>query len=503
MIAAIVRGGAWTIAGQFAGLAVALFATPFTLRLLGPSRYGIWALLQSTILWVGLADLGMGAASTRFAGEAYAAGDAPGEASATWTAAWISISATAIVALAVGGFAPVIAKGILHAPAATEPSAILALRIVAGGVLLTAAAANLNTPLQVRLRYRTLALITQGSAILQVMSIPVLLAVVGGGVTTAAIASTSISAFALATILIVAIRAQPAMKSPRFSPTRARQLIKFGGALTVAGVADIPLTTAERVLLGHFRSTAQVAYYSVASRLAALASAIPAAASQPLFPALIRLQARGEGRAARELYSQILQGAMLVLTPLLILVALVARPFLSAWAGHVYAVHSTTACIVLLLGVWFQALSWLPLTFLMAVDKAGAIARIRLLEIIPFLVGAAVLTSHFGVLGAAIVWSARSIVDAVVFFLFASHAAALPLSPFTERTVRAAALPVCLAAAVRLLSAASHGLAARGGLAIALLCIYSLAVWGLVLAESERAVLRRLLGQVRILRTTA
>jgi O-antigen/teichoic acid export membrane protein len=496
MVGVIARGGFWTIAGQMTGLGAALCATPFTLRLLGPSRYGVWALLQSAILWVALADFGMGGASTRFAGQAHATDDADGEATAIWTAAWISLVATAIVAAAAAVFAPNIADGILHVHSTVRSSAIVGLRIVALGVLFTTAMGILNTPLQVRLQYRTLALITQGFAILQVIAIPVFLELVGGGVTTAAIISTATSGLALVAVLAVGIRVQPAMRRPRFSRREARRLVTFGGALTVAGVADIPLTTAERLFLGHYRSSIQVAYYTVASRLAMLASAVPAAASQPLFPAVIRLQARGESKSARELYSQILQGSVLVLTPLLLLVALMARPFLSLWAGHVYAVHGTTACFLLLVGVWFQALSWLPLTYLMAIDKGGTVARARVLEIVPYLVAAALLTMHFGVLGAAIAWSARSVVDSLVFFIFASRSAGLPFSPLTERTMRALALPCLLAVGVVVLTHATSGLPARAGLAVGLLGVYLAAEWALVLAESERAVMRRLASQL-------
>jgi O-antigen/teichoic acid export membrane protein len=273
-------------------------------------------------------------------------------------------------------------------------------------------------------------------------------------------------------------------------------MLSFGRSLTVAGIADIPLTTAERILLGHYRSTVQVAYYTVATRLASLASMVPAAASQPLFPALVRLQGRGEEAAARQLYSQILQGANLVLTPLLLLVALVAQPFLALWAGRAYGANSTTACFVLLVGVWFQALSWLPLTYLMAIDRGGAVARIRLLEIVPYIVGAALLTSRYGVLGAAIVWTVRALIDSVVFFVLAERFAGLPMSPLTERTGAAIALPALLAAAVIFVSEAAHGLPARAGLAVALLSVYALGAWTIVLVDSERTVMRRLAAQL-------
>jgi len=496
VVTVIARGGLWTIAGQVTGLAAALFATPFTLRLLGPARYGVWALLQSTIAWVGLADLGMSAASTRFAGEAHAHSDAESEACATWTAVWISTSVTAVVAAVVAFFAPQIVTSFLHVGLATRNSAVVALRIVAGGVLISAAMANLNTPLQVRLRYRTVAVVTQGSAVFQVVATPIALVTLGGGVATAAAVSTLSSAGALLAMFAFASTAQPAIRRPRFSAAVARRLVRFGGSLTLAGIADIPLTTADRILLGHVRSSVQVAYYTVASRLATLASAVPAAAAQPLFPAVIGLNARGDRAAATNLYRQLLQGAFLVLTPMLMVVALVARPFLAVWAGRAYAAHSTTACIVLLVGVWFQALSWLPLTYLMAIDRARDIARIRLAEIPPYLVLAALLAIHLGVLGAALAWSLRSAADSLIFFLCGTRWAKLSISPLTTRRAASLMMPVMLACAVAVLSEVAHALAVRALLALGLVVLYGTGAWLVMLVEPERAVMRQVLTRL-------
>jgi O-antigen/teichoic acid export membrane protein len=73
---ALVRGGLWTLARKLTVLVAVLVATPFTVRLLEPVSYGAWSLLQATVGYVVLADLGMSAASTKLAGDRCAAGDA-------------------------------------------------------------------------------------------------------------------------------------------------------------------------------------------------------------------------------------------------------------------------------------------------------------------------------------------------------------------------------------------------------------------------------------------
>ena len=486
MTAGLAHSGIWSLVGQLTGLGVALVATPFTIRLLGAARYGLWSLLQSAITWIGLADLGMGAGSTRFAGEALAKADAEGEAVSTWTATAISVSATVFVAAVAALFAPEIVAGLLHVHGRLAEPGAAALRLVAGSCVLWAAAANLNTPILIRLRWRTYTAIVSGSSIIQVVTIPVLLALAGGGVVTAALVTLAGTALTAAAVTWVAIRLQPLMRRPRLDRSVARKLMRYGGALTVAGFADIPLTTAERFLLGHYRSTTAVAYYAVASRLALLVAMIPAAVSQPLLPAVVALRGRGDDDGARALYGRALQGSFMLLTPALLMMAFIARPFLALWAGSAYGVHSTVPCFVILAGVWFSSLSWLPLTYLMATDEAGRIARVRLYEIVPYLIAAAVLTSTLGALGAAIVWSARMIVDSLVFFWLGRSRANLPIAPLSARALRSSLLPVSLAVVLAALALVTSSLAERALCAGLLLAVYSLALWYLVLTAREQ-----------------
>ena len=462
---AVARSGIWTVTGQMAGLLVALVATPFTIRLLGEARYGLWSLLQTGLIWVTLADLGMTTASTRFAGEAHERNDAEGESIATWTATTISVLATCVVAGIAAILARPIVTGLMNAPPGLVTPATIALRILAIGVIITAAIGNLSTPLSVRLRWRTYTWITQGGAILQVILIPIVLVTVGGGVISAATVATVTSGVALAGIFLVAVRLQPAMRKPRVSKRVGRRMLAFSLPLTVAGLAELPLTTADRLLLGFYRSTVIVAYYTVAMRLATLASMIPAAASQPLFPAVIRLRASGQEAASRRLYGQMLTASFLLFTPVLLLVALIAKPFLSLWAGSAYGIHSTVPCYVLLFGVWISSLGWLAQTYLVAADFGPTIARIRVIEIGPYIVGAALLTARFGAIGAAVAWSARTAIDALAYFVLGWRAIRLPPSPLSERGVRCVLLLAMMLVAVVAVAQGTAGLVPRAACA--------------------------------------
>ena len=275
-----------------------------------------------------------------------------------------------------------------------------------------------------------------------------------------------------------------------------RQLVGYGGALTVSSLAVIPLSTAERFFLADNHSTVVVAYYAVAATLATTLNVLPGVLVGPLLPGLTRLEAQGRLGEHRNLYKKGLSALFLVLTPAAIILAFLAHPFLSLWAGPEYGLHSTGPFLVLVAGVWVNCLAWVPYTYLLSSGHTKILAYVNIAELVPFLVGAWLLTAKFGATGAALVVSAGSAADSVVFFAIVRHVAQLPFSPLSERRFRSIAAPVALGCAAAVAATVGHGLAIRLGWATALSGVYAVAVWRLVLTANEREGLLSLIAEV-------
>jgi O-antigen/teichoic acid export membrane protein len=210
----------------------------------------------------------------------------------------------------------------------------------------------------------------------------------------------------------------------------------------------------------------------------------------------VRLEGERAGAEARRLYANALQGAFLLLTPSILLLAYIARPFLSVWAGQRYGAHSTQVAYVVFAGVWFNAMAYIPQVYLFANGRAWVIARLHLGEIIPYLLAAALVTANFGALGAAVVWSARSLIDASIMFPLASRAGGVTLSPLSSRRLRSMLAPALLAIGVIVLSQVTSGLGVRVVVVFVVAVIYSVMFWALALADFERAGLSALMAQL-------
>src|ERR1035437_8918360 len=248
--AMVARSGIWGLTGGLAALAASFVVTPFIIRLLGPASYGVWALLQSMLSYLILADLGMARASTKFAGDCYSKGDGEGEAAAIWTSAAITVAVTALCALAVIFAARFLVTTALHVPRHLIRPSVLAVRINAVAAVVGSVAGTMNTPQTVRLRWGVLTLSSSGPAIAATVATPVILFLTSGGVVVMA----GVVAATAAANLFIAVRLQPGLLRPRFRRNLVSPLLRYGGGLTISGLAAIPLVTAERFFLAHNHS---------------------------------------------------------------------------------------------------------------------------------------------------------------------------------------------------------------------------------------------------------
>jgi O-antigen/teichoic acid export membrane protein len=494
--AQVAAASAWGLTGRVTLLFTNFVMTPFTIRLLGPARYGLWTLLVLSLSWASQADIGLGSASTKFGAERYSRGDDRGEAAIVWTSLALIAVTTSCVALAIAFDAHLIVAQLLHVHGRLVGPGVLALRIGCGVFVAQSIAGIVNTPQVVRLQFRKTTIVVSVGALVASVGTPLALIILKGGVVTAeAVGLAAALVWALGNFY-VAIRVQPELRHPRFDRAIMKQLLSYGGALTVAGLAAIPLTTAERFFLAHNHSTTVVAYYAVAATLATTLQVFPEQLVGPLLPGLARLEAEERLDELRTLYQKGLAGMFLVITPVAIMLAFIAHPFLSLWAGPRYGVHSTVPFLLIIAGVWFNCLAWVPYSYLLSSGRTKVIAYIQIAELVPYIFGAWLLTAKFGAVGAALVWSARFALDSVMCFAAVQRVAPLPIVPLSERRLRSLAGPVLLGCAVVLGTHVGNGLVLRISLGAVIGLAYTGGVWQFVLTARERRGLRNLLAEV-------
>lgn len=495
------NAGIWGLSGRVVLLVANLLSNPFTIRLLGPARYGLWGLVNTTVSWASTADLGLGPASTKLGADYYAADDAGSEAAVVWSSLAVISVSTITVAVALALAAPTILHALLDMPRSLVGPGVLALRIGCGVFVLMAVAGIVDTPALVRLRWRPYSLINTFANLFAIVGTPIALFAISRGVVTAATLALATASLLMVGNFFLAVHFQPAIRRPHFERQITRKLLSYGGALTLAGLSSIPLLTAERYFLAANHSTVVVAYYAVAISLATTLQVLPEQLTGPLLPSLARLRAAGLTAEFTGLYSKALAGLFMLLTPVSILLAFVAAPFFTLWAGPAYGAQSTTPFFIAIGGIWVGSFAMVPYSCLLATGHTRVIAIVQMSEVPFYLVAAWQLTSHFGAVGAAIAWASRFTVDAAIIFFLVRHFEGLSLTLLPARRVKAVLAPALLALACYALTRTSGTFVPRAAEAIVLAATYAATAWRLVLDPAERAGIIRMVPASLLQRT--
>lgn len=418
MTTKVVKGSLWTLAGQVLPMAASFVATPFVIRFLGAEAYGVLLLVGLVPMYFSFADLGMGIASTKFASEAYGDGDSGREADAVWTAATVAFAGSAAIALPLFLLSGVIVRDVFAVQENLQFEASLALKFSAVTFLLGSIANVMNSPLLSRLRMDLTSSINAGSKLVAAFSVPIVL-YFGGGVAGAALSLMVVSFVGVAILVYVSGRFLREIYTPRFATHMLKPLLVFGAGLLMSSIATAILVNSEKLLLTRLVSVKSLAYYSVAATLAGMATMFSWAMVQSLIPAFSQLLKPGSKGHFDSLFSRSLRLTIIALLPILMGLFVSAEPFFTYWAGEDFGRESSLPFYLLLLGLTFNVISYVPYSALLAAGKSDVLAKLYWIEVVPYVVLAVILINSFGIAGAALAWSTRVAVDSVILSLLA------------------------------------------------------------------------------------
>ena len=491
----VVKGSLWMLGGQVLPLAVSFVATPFTIRLLGSDAYGVVILVGLIPLYFASADFGMGIASTKFGSEAYGDHDLRKEGEITRTAALIALISSVCVAVPVFLFSDWLVA-LFRLPGSLANPANVAFKIASVSFVLANLAQVLNTPMLARLRMDMNILTSAIPRAAATALIPVVL-YLGGGVLGAVWTTFFAGVVSCGLVIYFSARLLPGL--PQFSIDRAyfRPLLRFGSGWMIAGIAQILLLGLEKFALPSLVSIRALAYYSVAFTFAAVAAMFSSSMAQSLVPAFSQLLAPQKKGEFDKLFSRAVRVNILCLFPVSMILLVIAKPFFTLWAGSEFGAESSTPFYILLVGLFFNVLSYVPHGTITARGRTDVFARLYWLELLFYAVAVYFLIKWFGIAGAAAAWTMRVILDAVAIFFLSRKIANVPF-PIRKGAFALAAAAILLvppALFAALYDSSSPWLFV---LTPAALGLYALVIWTSFIEPVEKQWIRaRALGLLR------
>lgn len=179
------------------------------------------------------------------------------------------------------------------------------------------------------------------------------------------------------------------------------ELIKFGIWIGISQFVSFILMYADRFFISSIISTRMATYFIIPSEITTrILFLIPGSLTLVLFPALTERIAIDVNQA-HILYMRSLRYIYVLMYPLTLTLFFGAPEVLELWLGKDFAVHSSLAFKILLIGLFINSISQIPLTMIQSMGRPDIITKLQVIELIIYVPLCILLVYKFGINGAA------------------------------------------------------------------------------------------------------
>jgi len=402
--------------GYAVQVAVAFFLTPFILRSLGETRYGVWTVAVGLMGYYGLLDLGFSAGINQYLTRHLAIKDLDGV-NRTASTGVVALGACGVLAFLVSAVIAFNATRLFTVPSNATHEVALVIFIMGASVALQFWFFTYSAVFTALQRFdlsNAIGIVTRViSALATVACLRAGYGLIG--------LSLVLAGMNLADYLVrfvVATRLLPELRLSLRAASLAvfKDIVKFGvGNIAVAGSVRL-ISYTDSLVIAAFLPISAVAPFAVAASLRSYFDDVFIRVGQVFFPAATQLDAQGDGEGLQRLYlvsSRIMAVGAVVTGALAIFWS---RDFFRLWVGHQYAEpegYPSMAAIgaVLFIASIVTAAQRIGYQVLLGTRQVGILARLFVAEGIANLVLSVALVHIYGVIGVAL----GTLIPAVVF----------------------------------------------------------------------------------------
>jgi O-antigen/teichoic acid export membrane protein len=266
-------------------------------------------------------------------------------------------------------------------------------------------------------------------------------------------------------------------------PDVVMPLLRVGGWMTVSNIVTPIMAYLDRFFIGALLPVAAVAYYVTPSEAVTKLSIIPAAAVGVLFPAFAESFTRDRTRTAR-LFDRSVRAVVIVLFPAVLILVTLAAEVLRTWVGPEFARAGSSILQWLAVGVLINAVGFVSFGVLQGVGRPDLTGKSHLIELPLYGILIWLLGRSLGLVGFAVAWTLRVLLDTVILWVMARHSLATDRRVLDPPILTWAVMLIALLAGALL-----PGTASRLSFLAVVLVIYLPVAWlGLITAEERESV---------------
>lgn len=381
--------------------AVNFFLAPFIVRHLGQTGYGVWTLMTSLTGYLGLLDLGVRGAVTRFVARYHTTADHDEASRITSSALTIFVTAGVLAASAsvVLAFAVVQLFRIDPAYLVSARTVLILTGCNVGISLVSGVFGGITVSLQ---RFDLVNRVEILNLTLRSLAIFLVLHGGGGIIALASIQLVSSIAAGLA-LARTALRLYPELKLRFGRPDRQRLSLIFSFSI-YAFLIHVSLQLiyyTDAVVIGAFLPIGMVTFFAIASSLMSYARTLLSGISSTLTPMASSLEAINKSEELPGLALKASRYVTSVMFPIAITFMLRGKTFIGLWMGHGYAELSGEVLRILAYAWLFSAGNSVTASILMGISKHKPLVPMAAGEGLANLCFSVALVRPLGILGVA------------------------------------------------------------------------------------------------------
>jgi O-antigen/teichoic acid export membrane protein len=412
----IAYNSALNLIGFTVPMIVGLLAVPVITRELGAARFGLLSLAFAILEYSSLFDLGLGAATTREVSAAIARRD---EGLSTLIAG--SVTSQAILG-SVGAVVLVLLSGplvdrIFDSPADLRGEALAVFRMLALMIPATVVLLSLRGILEAAGRFD----LSNGIRIptsVATFLVPAVAASYGYGLPVI-VAMLLVTRVLICAVMAAAITNILPGHRWRLSIgwSAMRPLFVFGGWMSLSNILSPVLVYIDRFMLAAIAGVAAVGYYTAPFDAVMRLLIIPASLMGAVYPSVSGKLAMKDYRGIDAVYAEAIRKTLILLIVPGLVIGIFGPWLLERWLGPAFASEALLAVRILAVGVFFHAMARIPSGFINALGRPDLVAKLNLAEVLVHIPVAWALISRFGLTGAALAWTVRVTLDAVLLYI--------------------------------------------------------------------------------------
>jgi len=445
----IARGAAWNWIGIAIAGGVGFFLSPYVVRHLGSTSYGVWVLVNSLVLYMAVLDLGIRGAVVRFVSADQPHGRHGDASDAVSAALWFRIWLGGLV-LAVTVVLALVATRLFDIPEALHQATRIAILLSGTNLILSLGFGVFSGVLNALHRFDLLNIAGIGQALLNAAGVVVLLAY-GHGIASLALWQLVVGLMNSAFLCRAAFLIYPELRL-RWRPPGRALVRKFGSYslyLFMLAAAGRVIYYTDNVIIGAMLPISAVTLYAIGFAPTQYLGQLLASVSVTLLPVASGLAAGDNTEQLRRLLLQGTRAVMAIALPLILGLLIRGKTFIALWMGPEYGEPSGQVLQVLMLSWLFLAGNSCAANVVYGLSKHKPMALWTIPEALANLGLSLLLVRRWGVIGAA--WGTvlpSLIVTGIIWPRYTAAVVELPLRRYyVEAYLRPAVALIPFAAA--------------------------------------------------------